>query len=72
MFETDAGIVGSTVISQVSAGRKNQLWFEVSGTEAAVGFDQEQPETLWVGRRSGTERVPRDFDTLSPPRPPPT
>ena len=66
MFETDAGIVGSTVISQVSAGRKNQLWFELSGTEAAVGFDQEQPETLWVGRRSGSERVPRDFDTLTP------
>ena len=66
MFETDAGIVGSTVISQVSAGRKNQLWFELSGTEAAVGFDQEQPETLWVGRRSGSERVPRDFDTLAP------
>jgi predicted dehydrogenase len=65
MFETDAGIIGSTVISQVSAGRKNQLWFEVSGTEAAVAFDQEQPETLWVGRRSGAERVPRDFDTLS-------
>jgi predicted dehydrogenase len=65
MFETDAGIVGSTVISQVSAGRKNQLWFEASGTEAAVGFDQEQPETLWVGRRAGSERVPRDFDTLS-------
>jgi len=66
MFETDAGIVGSTVISQVSAGRKNQLWFEASGTETAVGFDQEQPETLWVGRRAGSERVPRDFDTLSP------
>ncbi len=66
MFETDAGVVGSTVISQVSAGRKNQLWFELSGTEAAVGFDQEQPETLWVGRRSGSERVPRDFDTLAP------
>ncbi len=65
MFETDSGIVGSTVISQVSAGRKNQLWFEAGGTEAAVGFDQEQPETLWVGRRSGTERIPRDFGTLT-------
>jgi predicted dehydrogenase len=66
MFETDAGIVGSTVISQVSAGRKNRLWFEVSGTEAAVAFDQEQPETLWVGRRSHSERIPRDFDALAP------
>ena len=53
------------MISQVSAGRKNQLWFELTGTEAAVGFDQEQPETLWVGRRAGAERIPRDFDTLS-------
>ena len=38
MFETDGGAVGSTVISQVSAGRKNHLWFEISGTDAAVGF----------------------------------
>jgi predicted dehydrogenase len=66
MFETDAGVIGSTVISQVSAGRKNQLWFEISGTEAGLSFDQEQPETLWVGRRSGTERIPRDFGTLAP------
>jgi predicted dehydrogenase len=66
MFETDGGVIGSTVISQVSAGRKNQLWFELSGSEQAVCFDQERPETLWVGRRSGTERIPRDFDTLAP------
>ena len=65
MFETDSGIVGSTVISQVSAGRKNRLWFEVSGTDAAVAFDQELPETLWVGRRARSEQVPRDFDTLT-------
>ncbi len=66
MFETDSGLVGSTVISQVSAGRKNHLWFELGGTEAAVSFDQEQPETLWVGRRAHTERIARDFATLSP------
>jgi len=66
MFETASGLIGSTVISQVSAGRKNHLWFEIGGTEAAVSFDQEQPETLWVGRRAGTERIPRDFNTLSP------
>ncbi len=66
MFETASGLIGSTVISQVSAGRKNHLWFEIGGTEAAVGFDQEQPETLWVGRRAGVERIPRDFGTLAP------
>jgi predicted dehydrogenase len=66
MFETDAGLVGSTVISQVSAGRKNHLWFEISGTDAAVSFDQEQPETLWVGARASVELVPRDPAALSP------
>jgi predicted dehydrogenase len=66
MFETSSGLVGSTVISQVSAGRKNHLWFEIGGTEAAISFDQEQPETLWVGRRSHSERIARDFATLSP------
>ena len=66
LFETDAGLIGSTVISQVSAGRRNRLWFEISGTEATVGFDQEQPETLWVGRRGATERIPRDFNTMAP------
>jgi predicted dehydrogenase len=66
LFETDVGLIGSTVISQVSAGRRNRLWFEISGTEATVAFDQEQPETLWVGRRGASERIPRDFNSLAP------
>ena len=65
LFETDHGAAGSVVVSQVSAGRKNLLWFEISGTTESVGFDQERPESLWVGRRAGTAAVPRDFDTLS-------
>jgi predicted dehydrogenase len=66
MFETDAGASGSAVVSQVSAGRKNHLWFEVSGSSEAVHFDQEQPETLWVGSRAGVQTIPRDYTTLSP------
>jgi predicted dehydrogenase len=66
LFETDGGAAGSVVVSQVSAGRKNHLWFEVSGTTQALGFDQEQPESLWVGTRDGSISVPRGFETLSP------
>jgi len=66
MFETDLGVVGSAAISQVSAGRKNHLWFEISGSDESLAFDQENPETLWVGRRRGSESIPRDFDTLAP------
>jgi predicted dehydrogenase len=66
LFETDHGAAGSVVISQVSAGRKNRLWFEISGTTETVAFDQEQPESLWVGRRPDTVVLPRDFGILSP------
>jgi predicted dehydrogenase len=66
IFETDAGAMGSVVISQVSAGRKNRLWIELDGTDAAVAFDQEQPEALWFGRREGLEIVRRDPEALSP------
>jgi predicted dehydrogenase len=66
LFETDAGGSGSVVVSQVSAGRKNRLAFELDGTEAALAFDQERPELLWVGRREGATLVPRDAAHLAP------
>ena len=66
LFETDAGALGSVVISQVSAGRKNRLWIEVDGSEEALAFDQEQPEELWAGRRQGELVVRRDPESLSP------
>ncbi|MHA7262801.1 Gfo/Idh/MocA family protein [Arthrobacter sp. TMN-37] len=65
-FRTDRGAVGSVVISQVSPGRKNRLWFEVNAANVSVAFDQEQPETLWVGGRETNRVVTRDPNTLSP------
>ena len=66
LFETDRGAVGSVVVSQVSPGRKNRLWFELDGSEAAVIFDQEQPDEAWLARREGTLRLVRDPNLLSP------
>jgi predicted dehydrogenase len=60
LFRTDRGATGSVVISQVSPGRKNRLWFEIDGTEASVAFDQEDAERLWVGRRRANSIVMRD------------
>jgi predicted dehydrogenase len=65
-FETDHGAVGTVVVSQVSAGRKNRLWIELDGAEAALAFDQEQPEALWYGRREQLEIVRRDAEALAP------
>ena len=68
MFRTIGGVSGSVVISQVSSGRKNQMAFEIAGAEATLAFDQEQPESLWVGggaaRRSWCEI--RRISTLRP------
>ncbi|RKN50136.1 gfo/Idh/MocA family oxidoreductase [Micromonospora costi] len=65
-FTTAAGIIGALVVSQVAAGRKNRLHLELSGTDASFGFDQEDPERLWVGRREGGETLLRDPGTLHP------
>jgi predicted dehydrogenase len=67
LFRTEDGVVGTMVVSQVSPGRKNHLHLEVTGAEATLRFEQERPETLWVGRQQGTEIVWRDPHALRPP-----
>ncbi len=66
LFETDAGATGSLLVSQVSAGRKNRLWLEITAAEETFAFDQERPDSLAVLRRGAAEVVPRDFETLAP------
>ncbi|MBI4940323.1 MAG: Gfo/Idh/MocA family oxidoreductase [Actinobacteria bacterium] len=59
VFETDHGAVGSLVVSQVTAGRKNRLWFSLDAAKASFAFDQELPDTLWMGKRDGVELLQR-------------
>jgi predicted dehydrogenase len=66
MFRTASGVLGTLLVSQVSPGRKNDLHIEVAGERASVRFEQERPETLWVGRRERTEQLWRDATHLSP------
>ncbi len=63
-FETDHGAFGSMLVSQISAGRKNRLWLEVDAAGEALQFDQENPETLWIGGRAANTVVHRDVATL--------
>jgi predicted dehydrogenase len=65
-FETDAGALGSVVVSQVSPGRKNRLWIEFDASDEALAFDQENPELLWRGHRDGAALTARDGDVLTP------
>jgi predicted dehydrogenase len=64
-FENDAH--GVMTVSQVSAGRKARLWFEIDGSEASLAFDSESPNTLWIGRRErASEVLPKDPALQSP------
>jgi predicted dehydrogenase len=65
-FQTAAGALGSVVVSQVSPGRKNRLWFSFDGRERAYVFDQELPDSLWVGGLGANSVVPRDAAGMHP------
>ncbi len=58
-FETDQGALGSLVISQASPGRKNRLSFSFDSATASYGFDQEHPDSLWVGGLAENRSLPR-------------
>jgi predicted dehydrogenase len=66
LFRTDRGAAGTLTVSQVSPGRKNRLWFEVDGAGASMTFDQENPESLFFGSRTGNADLLRDPALLSP------
>ncbi len=48
---------GAFTVSQVAAGRKNKFAFEIFGTKAGVAWDQEQPDTLWIGHRNDPNQI---------------
>lgn len=60
LFKTHNGVPANLTISQVSAGRKNRLWFEIDGENESLTFDQESPEQLWVGERDKTSLIVKD------------
>jgi len=60
LFELSTGAVGTALISQMAAGRKNALTLEIHGAERSVGFAQERPEELWIGDRAGSQLLLRD------------
>jgi predicted dehydrogenase len=64
-FENEAR--GVMTVSQVSAGRKTRLWFEINGSEGSLAFDSESPNNLWIGRRDrACEVLPKDPALQSP------
>jgi predicted dehydrogenase len=57
LLRFDDGARGVCAISQVSAGRKNRLTWEIDGSESALAWTSEDPEYLWIGHRGRPNEV---------------
>jgi predicted dehydrogenase len=64
-FDNDAR--GVLTVSQVAAGRKNRLYFEIDGSKKAAAWESEKPNNIWIGRRDGSnEEMLRDPSLVYP------
>ena len=57
LLRFENGARGTVAISQLSAGRKNSLEYEIDGSTAAVAWDSEQPDQLWIGHRETPNEI---------------
>jgi predicted dehydrogenase len=57
LLRYENGAMGSVVVSQVSAGRKNSLQWEIDGSASAAAWDSETPDHLWVGHRNRPNEI---------------
>ena len=57
LLRFEGGARGSVVVSQVSAGRRNSLRFEVDGSRGALAWDADRHEELWLGHRGRPNEV---------------
>jgi len=48
---------GVLTVSQVSAGRKNRLFYEIDAAKSAIAWDSEHPNEMWVGHRDRPNEI---------------
>ena len=64
LFRFDDGSKGCFSVSQVSAGRKNRLHFDINASECSLSWDQEMPQQLWIGHRNQPNQLLSDDPSL--------
>ncbi len=57
LLRLEGGARGAVAISQLSAGRKNSLQYEIDGSAAAAAWDSETPDHLWLGHRERPNEI---------------
>jgi predicted dehydrogenase len=67
LFRFTNGARGAMWVSQVTAGRKNRITFEIACARASLAWDSEHPNDLWIGHRDkANELLIRDPSLLAP------
>ena len=67
MFKTDKGATGVFHVSELAPGHGCYFGFEINGSKESYGWNQEQNDRMWVGRRGGDNSVIiRNPNTISP------
>ncbi len=67
MLQFHGGARGCLWVSQVTAGRKNCLRFEIAGSKNSLAWNSEQPNEIWIGHRDRpNESLLRDPALLNP------
>ena len=52
LLRFQGGARGVLTVSQVTAGRKNRVEWEIAGSKRAIAWNGERPEELWIGERN--------------------
>jgi predicted dehydrogenase len=67
LLHYENGTRGVLTVSQVSAGRKNRLLYEIDGSKSSLSWDSEKPNELWIGHRTApNQTLMKDPSLLSP------
>ena len=67
LLRFERNLRGVMTVSQVSAGRKAFLEFEINGSEGSLSWNSESPNRLWIGHRNqANQELLKDPALMSP------
>jgi predicted dehydrogenase len=57
LLQFRGGVAGAFTVSQVMAGRKNCIRYEIAGARGALSWNSERPNELWLGHRDKPNEI---------------
>lgn len=57
LFKFNNGAQGALWVSQITAGRKNSVRYEISGAQKSISWNSERPNELWIGHREEANQI---------------